>query len=321
MRIRNGIRLLAAVLLAAALASCGGGDGSGDDGESSAPPTAEAGGFDLSSAVALLQLCLESYQMLTDFEQGRSLSLPAPYTLQAQFDTDEHFPGEAASGRVPIAFVATRGSAIYVVFRGTKTISEWVSDATFGQVDYDDVPDGGRTEAGFTAIHAGIRTAIIAKVASLAGSGAYTTLYVTGHSLGGALAVLAAPDLAAHTPLPHPVVYTFAGPRAGNPAFALRYNRDATTSWRVVNTYDEAPRLPNAVTTVFGPPPERRPELLFYDHVDREYPITFGGPIRSVDDLIHNHSSCNYYATLCAQTSDPNQCRQAAEGVNGCKFS
>lgn len=313
--------LAAAALLALVVTACGGGGDGSSDAEAPAPPGAETGSFDLTSAVALMQLCLQSYQMLTDFQSGKPFTLPAPYTLQGQFDTSEHFYGETPGGLVPIAYVATSGSTIYVVFRGTKTLSEWISDATFSQVDYPYVADGGKTETGFTRIYASIRAPIVQKVQSLAAGGSYTRLYVTGHSLGAALAVLAAPDLAGQTIFKQPVVYTFAGPRAGAPTFALRYNDAIATTWRVVNTNDEVPTLPYVVTTVIGPPPERKPEYFFYEHVDREYAVTFGGPIRSIADLVFNHSSCNYYATLCDRTSNPGVCKQAGQGLNGCSFN
>jgi triacylglycerol lipase len=259
--------------------------------------------------------------MLIDFEGGTTFALPAPYTLQAQFDTVEQFFGESDSGAVPIAFIATRGNAIYVVFRGTKTIAEWVSDATFSQVDYTYVANAGKTETGFSGIYASIRGAMIQKVASLASGGTtYTTLYVTGHSLGAALAVLAAPDFAAQTPFKQPVVYTFAGPRAGDPLFASVYDLNIGTTWRVVNTNDEVPKLPNVVSTIIGPPPENRPEFFFYEHVNSEYPITFGQPIRSISDVLFNHSSCNYYATLCGKTSNPTECKAQGQGLDACSF-
>ncbi len=268
-----------------------------------------------------MQLCLESYQMLTDFENGQTFTLPAPYTLQAQFSTEEHFSGDGLNGMVPIAFVATSGSSIYVVFRGTQTISEWISDATLSQVDYTYVANGGKTATGFTDIYDSIRTPIIQEVTTLAAGGAYTTLSITGHSLGGALAVLAGPDLAGQTRFRQPVVYTFAAPRAGDPAFASLYNSDIETSWRVVNPNDEVPKLPIPVTTVIGPPPDFTPEIFFYEHVNREYDLTFGGPIQSISDVVFNHSSCNYFAALCGQTSNPAQCTQMGQGLNDCNFS
>jgi len=307
-------QLAVAVLLATSLFACGGNSGS------PAAPGVGGRGFNLSSAVTLMQLCLESYQMLTDFENDQPFTLPAPYTLRAQFLTEEHFAGDSLNGMVPIAFVATSRSSIYVVFRGTDTISEWISDATLTQVSYSYVANGGKTETGFTNVYATIRTPIVQEVTNLSASGTYTTLYITGHSLGGALTILAAPDLAGQTPFKQPIVYTFAGPRAGDPTFVSLYNSDAGTSWRVVNTNDEVPKLPNVVTTVLGPPPDFKPEVFFYEHVNGEHDITFGGPIRSVSDLIFNHSSCNYFATLCGQTSNPTQCKQMGQGLHGCTF-
>ena len=313
---RAGKRASAIVALSIIAWGCGGSGG----GSSSMPPPGGAD-FDLPTAVQQMQLCLESYQMLSDYQAGQSFTLPAPYTLQLQILTSEEFPGEGLNGMVPIAFVATSGSTIYVVFRGTDTISEWIADATLSQVPYTYVANGGMTETGFTGVYASIRQDVVDEVNSLAGGGAYTALYITGHSLGGALAVLAAPDLVQATQFKDPIVYTFAGPRAGDPNFASLFDSTIDTCWRVVNTNDEVPKLPNPITPVIGPPPKFKPHLYYYEHVNAEYDITFGQPIHSVDDLIYNHSSCNYFATLCGQTSDPTQCEQTGQGLNGCDFS
>ena len=270
--------------------------------------------FDLELAVELGALCLQSYQMLNDFQQGTSFTLPAPYTLQMQFLTPEHYPGESFDTDVPIAFVATSGDAIYVVFRGTKTISEWISDAEFSQVPYAPVSDGGKTENGFSAIYASIGSAIVAEVDALAQSATYTTLYVTGHSLGAALATMAAPDLARATRFASPVLYNFASPRTGDPTFAALVD-ELPTSWRIVNSNDEVPRLPPAVAVVFD---DDQPQYFFYEHIDSEYPITFGVPIRNLQDLEDDHAMCNYFATLCDLTSDPASCDQMAGGADGC---
>lgn len=312
---RAGRRALASVLLTLTVGSCGG------NGGSSSTPGVGGSAFSLSTAVQQMLLCLESYQMLSDYEAGQTFTLPAPYTLQVQILTEEHFSGEGLNGMVPIAFVATSGSSIYVVFRGTKTISEWIADATLSQVAYTYVADGGMTETGFTGVYSSIRQGIIDEVNTLAAGEGYTTLYVTGHSLGGALAVLAAPDLAQATSFKKPTVYTFAGPRAGDPTFATLYDSEIATSWRIVNTNDEVPKLPNPVTTVIGPPPDFEPHFYFYEHVNDEYDITFGQPIHSIADLVFDHSSCNYFATLCGQTSNPTQCKQMGQGLDDCDFS
>ena len=308
--------------LALALLAAGCGPESSDRAAPEPSPTPpvlgeEDAAFDLELATRLGALCLQSYQMLADFQSGTSFALPAPYVLQMQFLTSEAFPGGSIGTEVPIAFVATAGDAIYVVFRGTKTISEWISDAEFAQVPYAPVSGGGMTEQGFSAVYATIGRSIVDEVNALAQSGSYTKLYVTGHSLGASLATLAAPDLARATRFASPVLYNFASPRTGDPTFASLVDA-LPTSWRVVNTNDEVPKLPPAVAVIFE---NGQRKLYFYEHIDSEYDVTFGEPIRDLQDLEEDHAMCNYFATLCAQTSDPSSCYAMADGADGCNPS
>ena len=64
-------------------------------------------------------------------------------------------------------------------------------------------------------------------------------IYCTGHSLGGALATLAAYDISRAMEWgirPTKVIcYTFGAPRLGNYAFAETYNRLVPETWNVVN--------------------------------------------------------------------------------------
>ena len=52
-----------------------------------------------------------------------------------------------------------------------------------------------------------------------------------GHSLGGALATLAAYDLAAELSLPHLQCITFGAPRVGNSIFVADYNCHVPDTW------------------------------------------------------------------------------------------
>ncbi|KXZ45674.1 hypothetical protein GPECTOR_52g71 [Gonium pectorale] len=71
-------------------------------------------------------------------------------------------------------------------------------------------------------------------------------VYVTGHSLGGALATLAAYELAERRlPADPPVVmYTYGAPRVGNKAFAEAFNALVPDAFRCTNDKDVVPRVP-----------------------------------------------------------------------------
>lgn len=71
-------------------------------------------------------------------------------------------------------------------------------------------------------------------------------LLITGHSLGGGLAVLAAFALRRQAqPFPVQGVYTFGQPRTGDAAFAEAYDRLLRPlHWRAVNHRDVVPRVP-----------------------------------------------------------------------------
>lgn len=73
-------------------------------------------------------------------------------------------------------------------------------------------------------------------------------VYVTGHSLGGALATLLALELSSSQMAKNGAifvtVYNFGSPRVGNRRFADVYNAKVKDSWRVVNHRDIIPTVP-----------------------------------------------------------------------------
>ena len=71
--------------------------------------------------------------------------------------------------------------------------------------------------------------------------------YVTGHSLGGAIAHLAAVELALSCPqLREKIqVYSFGAPRLGDRAFAKFYNALLPRTYRIVNLADGIPMIPS----------------------------------------------------------------------------
>ncbi|XP_052189156.1 uncharacterized protein LOC127799286 [Diospyros lotus] len=73
-------------------------------------------------------------------------------------------------------------------------------------------------------------------------------VYLTGHSLGGALATLLALELSSSQLVKRGAVsvtmYNFGSPRVGNKKFAEVYNEKVKDSWRVVNHRDIIPTVP-----------------------------------------------------------------------------
>ncbi|KAG6472966.1 hypothetical protein ZIOFF_070446 [Zingiber officinale] len=79
-------------------------------------------------------------------------------------------------------------------------------------------------------------------------AGEELSITVVGHSLGAALAVLVAEEVAALVPPERAAtaVFTFGGPRVGNRAFAERVEKRGVKVLRVVNAHDLVPRVPAA---------------------------------------------------------------------------
>lgn len=276
--------------------------------------------FEIDQAVELAHLSLQAYQQLDDYVNNRVFSLPDPYVLQEQFFTTERFAGESLSSGegIPIAYIATAQDRIYLAFRGTQTVSEWAKNVKFAQVEYTFVTNSGKTHQGFTETYGSIREPIVASINNLLISGSYSTLYVTGHSLGGALAVLAAPELRERTSLT-PVMYNFAGPRVGDPTFQKRYDEFVTNSWRTVNTNDPVPDLPPQKVLI--PKDGNDFQEVSYTHVSAEHKITFGSPVNDLGDIAvisSNHSMCNYYNLLCDSTDDPAACKTVTTNIASC---
>ena len=82
-------------------------------------------------------------------------------------------------------------------------------------------------------------------------------IWVTGHSLGGAMASLASTWLAYYNIAPRKsiILYTFGMPRVGNYDYALQHDQLVNNSWRVVNDNDLVPHFPTvaSVRVLNGP--------------------------------------------------------------------
>ena len=122
---------------------------------------------------------------------------------------------------------------LILAFRGTETraIEDIRTDA---KVKLQDAPGGGRVHPGFYEAFASVQAEIQEALDHHKGC----PFYITGHSLGGALAVVATRYLN------HPksaATYTFGGPRVADERFFADF---CSPVYRVVNGADAVARLP-----------------------------------------------------------------------------
>jgi triacylglycerol lipase len=125
-----------------------------------------------------------------------------------------------------------------LAFRGSDpvTLPNWVTDAVVRLVERDEY--GGRVHMGFSSV---LRRTW-GKVERILAEAQDKPLFLTGHSMGGALAVLTGCRLA-KAGRPPVAIYTFGSPRVGDITFCAGYT---LPTYRVVNRLDLVPQMPIA---------------------------------------------------------------------------
>nr|CAD1835064.1 unnamed protein product [Ananas comosus var. bracteatus] len=214
-----------------------------------------------------------AYRAFEHSSSSSSSPLPATATSWVGFvavcDSDREI---ARMGRRDIA----------VVLRGTATCHEWAENlrtslvplpAAAAEPEPEPEPDRPRVARGFLSLYEtpgervpSLSSAIVDEVRRLLRlyEGEELSITVVGHSLGGALALLAADELRACAPRVPPIaVLSFGGPRVGDAAFADRLRRcsgaGGVNVLRVVNAGDVVTRVPGAFASGRG-----------YEHVGAE---------------------------------------------------
>jgi triacylglycerol lipase len=146
-------------------------------------------------------------------------------------------------------FVAESGDAIVVAFRGTQPNRpmDWFVDfrATCDPWDH---KDAGKVHSGFYSALRNVWGVTLANgeilPRRLVNRGS-KTIWITGHSLGGALAELCAAQALFVSKIPVQGVYTFGQPRVGTKDFADAVHAKLGSGiFRFVNDRDIVPRVP-----------------------------------------------------------------------------
>jgi triacylglycerol lipase len=183
------------------------------------------------------------------------------------------------------AFIVADAEKIILTFRGTDTLKDWL-----GNFDIDLVggPLGGKVHEGFSRSLSLIwkdiqmtldvlQPRLVATKADLIQGtqrqSKVPSVWITGHSLGGALATLTAARLREKDQSVHGL-YTFGSPRVGDRDFQEEFNNDfRSKAFRFVNRNDAVTRIPM--------------RSMFYSHVGQLFYI-------DEDDTIHTDPSFWY---------------------------
>lgn len=131
----------------------------------------------------------------------------------------------------------------FVSFRGTSSWMDVMHDLDTRPVPADPLL---RPNA---SIHAGFRLKFFSVKKQLEDlliheKGKFDKIIITGHSLGGALATIAAPFLAELFPSKSIKCISFGAPRVGNDHFVEWFREKVQLSVRIVNEHDPVPHLP-----------------------------------------------------------------------------
>lgn len=137
-------------------------------------------------------------------------------------------------------FIMADESNIVVVFRGSDSAGDWFANFQASQ-------DPGPFQN--TGAHEGFQDSLYPAVIKLTeilrgDSKKPRRVWITGHSLGGALCSLYA-GMLLENEIPVYGIYTFGSPRPGNEAFASQLNeRIKGPHYRVINSGDVVPHVP-----------------------------------------------------------------------------
>ena len=249
-------------------------------------------GFDKVIALEAANLVCEAYRQYGVTPLGNA-SAPAGYQLLASLNALAK-PESKPEEKELFGFVVrnlTTGN-VFVVFRGTDSTLDLIADVT---IDESEFPGWGAVHKGFNFVYSQFPDSIRAALNAAPG----TPVFVTGHSMGAALSILATAgvsDLGRN-----PVTYAYASPRVARPDFAKRFETKNISCWRIVNTEDIVNDVPFATLDVTGASGgnllirllvNEIPKLDF-SHVGVEVPHT-----AQRGSIVDNHSMDKYRDTI-----------------------
>ena len=241
---------------------------------------------------------IASFKAMEDVRSSISVEIDVPTTTDSPTDTADPVENNLDNAQGQIAdtvkqtvqikqlipvyygFVLASKTANIIIFRGTQRTTEWIGDILLFQKDYQGLANS-KIHSGFADIYQKLAQQTREIVSKLNPG---VPCYISGHSLGSALATLAALDIALNVPKLKDQIrlYTYAGPRVGNPNFALLHSQTIPNSYRISNLADLVP---------LSPPTNFRKDT--YVHVGQSWSF-----VTQYGDILPNHAVDTYRAAV-----------------------
>ena len=187
-------------------------------------------------------------------------------------------------------------NSVFISFRGSSNIQNWISNIQIVFTHpYEDTAIA--VSDGFFKLYSSFREQLFEIIDIVAERYNIHTVFITGHSLGGALATICAFDIL-YNELPYVVSQhiTFGSPRVGNDIFFEYFKTYGIYSKRITHHYDIVPHVPE--------------EFLGYEHVNNE--IWY-------DETNEYFSICDDYMRedpICSNSCAPTKCTSTSDHLN-----
>jgi len=164
-----------------------------------------------------------------------------------------------------------KNQSIVLAFRGTTAINQILFESIQSLLPTSSWPAGGMVIPYFNDALNLMWPQVQNQMTQLVQKYPNYKIYVTGHSLGGAVASLAASALLQNNITTNASLYTFGEPRVGDYIFSRGFDSQISDAWRVIHYIDPFPHIPfceyifvNGPIPVCNPCPG--PNIFSYHH-------------------------------------------------------
>ncbi|OJD40793.1 lipase class 3 [Diplodia corticola] len=189
------------------------------------------------------QYSAASYCAQNNNSTGTEVSCEAgncPLVDAATTDTVIEFEDSVVTDTTGFVATDSTNSQIVVSFRGSRSIQNWIANFDFATTATT-ICDGCPAHSGFWNSWSEARSYVVDAIETAKAANPSYQIVATGHSLGGAVATLAAADL--RNSGYDVALYTYGAPRIG-PAALSDYITAQGNNYRVTHLNDPVPRLP-----------------------------------------------------------------------------